>query len=156
MATVVKVLAAVLAVLVVAAILFPVFTGTHGSPRSACISNLKQCSTGAAIYASDYDDRVPLAARWMDDLVPYTKNEAIFRCPELKVAGFGYGMSKYASGAKVSSDDAALKPLYFETQDLSRNFSTYLPLFPIPSRHKGVAMVSYLDTHAKGIRTEKE
>ncbi|HSI72194.1 MAG TPA: hypothetical protein VK934_03385 [Fimbriimonas sp.] len=120
------------------------------------MSNLKQCAVGMAIYASDNDDRVPRCAKWMDDLIPYTKNENIFRCPVLKEGSFGYAMSKYANAGKMETPDADKKPLLFETRELGRSVSQYLPLYPAPLRHNGMANVAYFDTHVRAIRMEKE
>ncbi|MFO7946596.1 MAG: prepilin-type N-terminal cleavage/methylation domain-containing protein [Armatimonadota bacterium] len=50
--------------------------------KSSCMSNLKQFSTAAAMYAMDYDGHYPpLDYRTM---MAYVKNQQIFRCPEVR------------------------------------------------------------------------
>src|SRR5687767_8918563 len=53
----------------------------NGRPR--CIANLKQVILGTLMYAQDFDDRFPPRLRWADSVLPYIKNESLFRCPEL-------------------------------------------------------------------------
>lgn len=49
--------------------------------QQACQSNLKQLALAALMYASDYDERFPIADRWSWALHPYCRNVAIHHCP---------------------------------------------------------------------------
>ncbi len=73
------------------ALLIPVCSSGGGSPKSSCISNLKQLGTATAIYASDNDDAIPAnysfdgvesQTKYMDAIFPYTKNKQILLCPQ--------------------------------------------------------------------------
>ncbi|MGV3618636.1 MAG: prepilin-type N-terminal cleavage/methylation domain-containing protein [Fimbriimonas sp.] len=80
---------------IVAAILFPVLAAAKGSAnRAACISNLRQIGRGTQLYVQDYDDRLmPVNHQpandatsrndrtWVQSLLPYVRNFAVFRCP---------------------------------------------------------------------------
>jgi len=93
--TLVELLVVVAIISIVAAILFPVFMGAKGAVlRESCASNLKQISLGTMAYATDYDDRfMPINYQpeqspnsrndrtWVQMLLPYVKDFAIFRCP---------------------------------------------------------------------------
>jgi prepilin-type processing-associated H-X9-DG protein len=53
----------------------------HNARRASCQSNLKQIGLAVAQYAQDYDEILPLRP-WVVSLLPYTKSEQIFQCPE--------------------------------------------------------------------------
>jgi len=78
--------------LILAAILFPVFVRpSHhgGSRRSTCQSNMKQIALGFKQYIQDYNDKFPnpgwLSAtrdnRWAREIENYTKSDQNFGCP---------------------------------------------------------------------------
>lgn len=79
--------------LIVAAILFPVFTRTHpgNAGRSVCQSNLKQIALGMKAYAQDYDEKYPLLRGnaipndpgygWAGAIQSYIKSTQILQCP---------------------------------------------------------------------------
>jgi prepilin-type N-terminal cleavage/methylation domain-containing protein/prepilin-type processing-associated H-X9-DG protein len=97
--TLIELLVVIAIVLILAAILFPVFSRTHCSSRKAsCQSNLKQISLGVMMYVQDYDELYPLIAAgvepnhsenfypngvygWADSLQPYLKSTLVFQCP---------------------------------------------------------------------------
>ena len=74
------------------AVFFPVYTdGRPMSPKTGCLSNLKQISTAVAIYESDNDDLLPSdftfdgaasQTKFMDAVYPYMKNKGLFLCPQ--------------------------------------------------------------------------
>lgn len=148
--------------LLLAAIFFPV-TSSDGRSNSAiaCLSNLKQIGVAFEMYAGDNDEKAPSALDWIDGLEPYLKDEARFCCPVLSqpvkpvtkaVPGlrYGYAMSGYLSGAKLTDGARAAQTLLaFETTNLARNVSELTPSLPRPSRHKGYDNFLYEDCHAK-------
>lgn len=93
--TLVEVLVVTAIIALLAAILFPVFAAAKGSAnRAACVSNLRQISRGTQLYVADYDDRLmPVNHQpasdatsrndrtWVQSLLPYVRNFAVFRCP---------------------------------------------------------------------------
>jgi hypothetical protein len=83
-------------VVILAAVLFPLFArGGHGHGPS-CQSNLKQVGLGFIQYTQDYDERFPLIAisavasstqpfskpyGWADALQTYLRSTGIYHCP---------------------------------------------------------------------------
>src|SRR5687767_13840559 len=59
-------------VLILAAILFPVFSQARfAAQNTTCRSSVKQWTVAAIMYAGDFDDRLPKADRWMDAVESY-------------------------------------------------------------------------------------
>ena len=142
----------------VVAILWPVHSGGDRSPDTACLSNVKQCATGHLIYASDYDDLLPNRDRWMDDLVPYTKNPDIFKCTVVidkkKPDLYGYCFNGALSEVKVP-ELAETVPLVFDSINLARNASGSLDSLPKPGRHgkdRPGNSIAYADGHVKRVQ----
>ena len=93
--TLIELLVVIAIISIVAAVLFPVFLGAKGlSLRASCASNLHQISVGSRLYNGDYDDRyMPVNYQpagspnsrndrtWVQMLLPYVKDFAIFHCP---------------------------------------------------------------------------
>jgi prepilin-type processing-associated H-X9-DG protein len=124
-------------ILILSAILFPVFARAREKARqSTCISNLKQLSTAALLYVADYDETMP-NAQWIgpvafppnwyfgpssrDLLQPYVKSLAIFVCPSdtelasLVVRGSSqpFGLSYQFNGNPLGSGNNIIKRVYF-------------------------------------------
>lgn len=94
--TLIELLVVIAIIAILAAILFPVFAQAREKARgSACMSNAKQIGLALQQYTQDYDERMPFA--WPTapavnggtvnslthdiQLLPYTKNIAIWKCP---------------------------------------------------------------------------
>lgn len=101
--------------LLIAAILFPVFARSRENPhKGSCQSNLKQIGLGFKQYTQDYDDEFPLynvgnvgstssgsytVTHWVQSLQGYTKSIQIFQCPtENNQIGTDYYYSRIVSG----------------------------------------------------------
>lgn len=102
--TLIELLVVIAIIALLAAILFPVFGRARANARrTSCLNNMKQIGLGLMQYVQDYDDVFPAAKfqpagsanddstpegsatdkyKWMDALVPYTKNTQIFTCPD--------------------------------------------------------------------------
>jgi len=96
--------------------LFPVFARAREKARETnCMSNLKQIGVALVMYASDYEDYLPLANEYpaspppadgyhqgppsiVDILFPYCKNTQIFRCPSDKDKKFQEQGTSYDYG----------------------------------------------------------
>ena len=87
--TLVELIVVVAIMIILAALLFPLFAGSRPYPndrKSSCISNLKQIGLGFVQYAQDYDEKFPPVANvragyWAGSLQPYVKTWWIFQCP---------------------------------------------------------------------------
>ena len=85
--TLIELLVVIAIIAILAAILFPVFAqAKNAAKKTADLSNIKQNTTAAIMYAGDADDIMP-HYNWPDSyifaarLLPYTKNRDIFRVP---------------------------------------------------------------------------
>lgn len=94
--TLIELLVVIAIIAILAAILFPVFAQAKAAAKkTVCLSNLKQIGLGMMMYVTDHDDRyAPWAANippinggninFMPpdlQIMPYIKNEQIWRCP---------------------------------------------------------------------------
>jgi prepilin-type N-terminal cleavage/methylation domain-containing protein/prepilin-type processing-associated H-X9-DG protein len=93
--TLIELLVVIAIIVILAAILFPVFTrARENARRASCQSNLKQIAVGMFMYNQDYDSRLPQLAvndianvsttnpfGWADAIQPYLKSTQIFQCP---------------------------------------------------------------------------
>jgi prepilin-type processing-associated H-X9-DG protein len=151
----IKWLAALASILVLAAILFPVFATSHRSgPRLTCLSRVKQITLGHMIYASDHDDRLTLASTWEDGVEPYVKQR--FSCPEAPGKRYGYAMLDNLSAAKLTAmKKPAAVPLTIESAACIPNAHGDERLIPNPGRHGGSNTVGYADGHAKSVRVPR-
>lgn len=94
--TLIELLVVIAIIAILAAILFPVFAQAKESARqSACLSNLKQIGMGMMMYTGDSDGKYPSWVPHLQavnggntfyfppdlQLMPYVKNEQIWKCP---------------------------------------------------------------------------
>ncbi len=101
--TLIELLVVITIIVILAAILFPVFAKAKERARQAtCISNLKQIGMAVLMYADHYDDTYPPLwyytprligstgeftttdgfRTWMDLVYTYTKDVNVFKCPD--------------------------------------------------------------------------
>jgi prepilin-type N-terminal cleavage/methylation domain-containing protein/prepilin-type processing-associated H-X9-DG protein len=100
--TLIELLVVIAIIAILAAILFPVFAQAREKARqTACLSNIKQITTGFVMYAQDYDETFPqwkwdqsysggsvnpndATSLWHNAIYPYVKNAQVFACPSDK------------------------------------------------------------------------
>jgi prepilin-type processing-associated H-X9-DG protein/prepilin-type N-terminal cleavage/methylation domain-containing protein len=94
--TLIEILVTLGIIVILAAILFPVFAKARASARrTSCASNLKQLATAIMMYMQDHDQTYPMIVQnktanvspsnpfgWADSLDPYVKNTQVFQCPD--------------------------------------------------------------------------
>lgn len=93
--TLVELLVVLAIILVLASVLFPVFSSAKAAAqRTTCQSNFHQAQLASMLYVVDYDERMmpvnhqpalPATSRndrtWVQLILPYLKSFTIFRCP---------------------------------------------------------------------------
>jgi prepilin-type N-terminal cleavage/methylation domain-containing protein/prepilin-type processing-associated H-X9-DG protein len=94
--TLLELLVVIAIIVLLAAILFPVFaTVRENSRKTACLSNEKQIGLGLLQYTQDYDEMGPRESFgtfnsdptlntqyvWMDATIPYVKSVSVYTCP---------------------------------------------------------------------------
>ena len=92
--TLIEILVVIAIIVLLAALIFPVFSRARNTARTAsCASNLKQIGLAFRLYTEDYRGRYPnfdIAGNadcgWAEQIYPYVKATAIFKCP-----AFDYG-----------------------------------------------------------------
>jgi prepilin-type N-terminal cleavage/methylation domain-containing protein/prepilin-type processing-associated H-X9-DG protein len=115
--TLIELLVVIAIIAILAAILFPVFArAKEQARRTTCLNNHKQLATATMMYAQDYDETMPAVsyggmyrpaascrlgrgftkqgvdgkdAYLLPILMPYVKNENVFRCPDAPANLFG-------------------------------------------------------------------
>ncbi len=160
--TALEIIVIVFILIVLAAVLYPAFTGGRpygGGLRTRCLSQVKQLALANLMYATDYDDRMPYRDRWMDDIYPYHKNMGIEHCPGLQDGRspnpnlYGYAFDSRLSlfdSKKIA--DPARHPLVYDSINLARNASDPFLSLPKPPRMHGDRPgnpLAYLDGHAR-------
>jgi len=124
--TLIELLTVIAIIVVLAAILFPVFArARENARRVSCISNMKQLGMGMLQYAQDYDEHyyggtrvtnpsalIPLLAGvgWAGPVYPYIKSTQIYQCPDDtndQVSGtnvpVSYAFNHYAAATSLAA-----------------------------------------------------
>ena len=128
----------------------------ENAKRSSCQSNLKQAMLGILQYSQDYDQHYPTANKWIDEIYPYVKNEAIFRCPALAEGqNYGYAFNQNLAGLSLAKFDSPAQTVaIYETDDLTRN--AYGVQDERAYRHLGGSNLAFADGHVKWFAEGKE
>ena len=113
--TLIELLVVIAIIAILAAILFPVFAQARESARkTSCLNNIKQLTTGWAMYLQDYDEQVipfssnggsgGMAFPWNRLIQPYVKNTQILRCPSSQaLQGYAYNFPLGGNGRTLAS-----------------------------------------------------
>ena len=123
--TLIELLVVIAIIAILAAILFPVFARAREKARqTSCLSNAKQLTLAAHMYASDYDDMIvprsvghwtfPAAYhRWFQLLPPYLKNTQVLSCPsqtsDFDLTAYGVGDLDYGLNRDIHTGDSDCK-----------------------------------------------
>jgi prepilin-type processing-associated H-X9-DG protein len=105
-AAIIAVVAAVLlpTILILSAILFPVFAKAREKARQAsCLSNMRQLSLACLQYASANSDTLPDAATWRQDIQPYLPGGFVWDCPSSCKGQQSYEFNPTLSGMSLGA-----------------------------------------------------
>jgi prepilin-type processing-associated H-X9-DG protein len=122
----------------------------ENAPKAQCLSNVKQLTLAFEMYASDYDERLPPATAWQNELFPYVKNERVWECPSRKeqMPAFSYNALLHCrplSDIRFPEE----QPLVFESDMGRRNASDPGVTFVTPHGKRG--HLGYVDGHVKAV-----
>jgi prepilin-type N-terminal cleavage/methylation domain-containing protein len=98
--TLIELLVVIAIIAILAAILFPVFAKAREKARqTSCLSNMKQLGLAFQMYATDWDETMPLRKHsgpatgpcrhgsnarcynWKTEIYPYIRNKGLYACP---------------------------------------------------------------------------
>jgi len=128
------------------------YTLTQTPPNVYQISRgrLKACDLGMIMYANDYDDVLPLANKWMDELDPYLRSETDYHSPKIGDTGskYGYAFDITVAGKNlVNIPNPATQLMLFDSTDLARNATAPESTIPSPPRYGKSNTLAYADGH---------
>jgi hypothetical protein len=147
-------------IIVLAVITVPVFIQARSKARqTACFQNLHAIGSGLLLYAQDWDDTFPLAARWGDAAAGKVNPElarTMFHCAEAHSA-YGYGFNINLDRLPVPKPIFAEQTvMLFEANASSRNAAGDRSLVAHPARHLGTDSYAFADGHTKAIKADTE
>ena len=121
----------------------------HGTVGS--MSNLKQLALGIIQYTNDHDEKLPDADKWVDEIMPYVKTEAIFRDPSAPAGEkWSYAYNRNLSGVSLAKlDSPASTVMLFESKMGVKNANDTGESIPMPGRHQGGTDYAQSDGHVE-------
>jgi len=107
-----------LALLILPAMLFPVFMRARESARKVqCLANTMNLATALLIYASEYDGVLPPAQAWCDAASDYLQGPRPFVCPNARELRSGYAYNSAVAGlSRTDLADPAGTIAIFESE----------------------------------------
>lgn len=113
--TLIELLVVIAIIVILMAILFPVFAQSREMARQAvCAANLRQLGQAVALYVPDYDELFPPSqlppmganTSWPTLVFPYIKNEGIFVCPSGETSPARRDLGNGSSGNYCGTTDS--------------------------------------------------
>jgi prepilin-type processing-associated H-X9-DG protein len=137
-----------------AAMVFPVFAKSRESARKAiCLSNMKNLALAMQMWLADHDDRFPTTERWVDELMPYLRNEEVLKCPaDESGARSSYALNRAVIGKRLTDvEDPSALVVFYETANPGENPVGGPEDVASPARHLGGNSFGYADGHARWV-----
>ncbi len=134
-----------------ATMLYPVIKEARESAEKACcLSNVKNLSLAMQMYLADNNDRFPATERWVEEMMPYLRNEEVLKCPaDESGARSSYGLNKAVIGKSlVDVQDPAGLVVFFETAHPGDNPVGGPDDVVSPPRHEGGNHYAFADARA--------
>ena len=115
------------------------------------LSNLRQIGLGIIQYSQDHDEKFPDADNWVDEVMPYIKNKAVFHDPSAPAnEKWSYAYNRNLSGVSLAQSDSPADTVeVFESTSGTKNASDTGQSVPVPGRHQGGTDYVFVDGHAK-------
>jgi prepilin-type processing-associated H-X9-DG protein len=124
--------------------------GVGQAQQEACLSNLKQLGLAMMMWAQDHDEVLPPAENWTQELMPYLKNDQVFRCPGAPDQQCGYAYNLALAGRKLGDiPNPAETVLFYETTLGMPSPADLGESQPKPGRHNAGNSVAYTDGHVR-------
>lgn len=117
---------------------------------TASLSNVKQIVLAVLIYAQDHDEHLPPADKWIDEIMPYVRNEQLFRCPAAPDLEYGYAFNAGLNAVKMEDITRPSEiVLIFESNLGTRNAAGGPEAVSDPPRHDVGNAYGFVDGHVK-------
>jgi len=119
--------------------------------QAICASNLERIGVATSMYTQDYDEHFPPAAIWGDELYPYIKDRAVFKCPaDDSGSGSSYAFNSALGGLSLNAleEPASTVGTFDARSQWNQAGSADLLAF----RRNGGAFIALADGHVKWIR----
>jgi prepilin-type N-terminal cleavage/methylation domain-containing protein/prepilin-type processing-associated H-X9-DG protein len=180
--TLVELLVVIAIIILLAAILFPVFRSVRDRAYQVkCVSQLKSIGYAVQMYSDDYDDTLPMGATpshaeattwdvsWHDTLSWYCRAWAPFYCPaatDIHGPRYSLGVSRFVSGYRWGKRNAEIS-IPAHVAYVTEKASIDWPFFtwgeygtseywrPLDPRHNGKVQVLFLDAHVETLHPSK-
>ena len=129
----------------------PSFKGHRSNAaRATSLSNLKQISLGIIQYVQDNDGKMPDADKWVDEVMPFIKTEAVFADPAAPGLKWAYAFNRALSGKRLSDlENPSTTVMLFESTDGKKNAADAGASVPMPGRHSGGTDYAFADGHVR-------
>jgi prepilin-type processing-associated H-X9-DG protein len=134
-----------------AAMIYPVFTRSRESAQKAvCLSNIKNLALAMQMWLADHEDEFPKTERWVEELMPYLRNEDVLKCPaDESGARSSYALNRAVIGKTLQDvEDASELVVFYETASPGQNPAGAPGDIVSPARHLGGNNFGYADGHA--------
>jgi len=127
--------------------------GLQKKQSTDCMLYLRQIGESLALYAGDYDDRLP-PADWMDALGTNIARDKFLHCPSVgfKDPDYGYALNAALVGRVRAEIKDLSTPMVFDTAVQGRNAVAAIDSMPAPPRHLGVNHLVRLDGQVPDLR----
>ena len=137
--------------IVLVAILQPVFWSAREKARqSSCINNVKQIDLALLMYAQDWNETFPPAAKWTalsEKYVPKNDSSNPWHCPGTS-SPYSYALNKPVGGLAMTDADALANTIaLFEMEADNKNAVGDKRNNSAVNRHNGGSTYGFLDGH---------